>query len=236
MIKKIILRALQGIGVVMITVCSNANAALLNVQDHGTYFTDTHNGLDWLDLTQTVGRSYNDVSSQLGAGGEFAGWRYATTEEFFSMWNSLTGESMPVAGAGHGVFFERGAIIDEVISLFGDTFGHHYLVDAGGTYCGINVGVCPDGDLRYSLGYLAEDYNTYHTWAGIIYDDDTFDSNGDHVSTTWEHMNIATNRAGSYLVRDASTSTSSPGTPVSAPATLLLLGLGMAGIAVARRK
>ena len=39
---------------------------------------DTATSLEWLDLTTSTNRSYNDISSQFGAGGDFEGWRYAT--------------------------------------------------------------------------------------------------------------------------------------------------------------
>ncbi len=35
----------------------------------------------WLDVTETIGRSYNDIKGKLGTGGEFAGWRVATEPE-----------------------------------------------------------------------------------------------------------------------------------------------------------
>ena len=54
-----------------------SSAAIVDAPDH-TYLTDTATGLDWLDVTTTAGMSFNQVSSQLGSGGQFAGWRYAT--------------------------------------------------------------------------------------------------------------------------------------------------------------
>ena len=59
-----------------------APAAIIN---NGTYTTDTATGLDWLDLTASIGLSYNNVSSQFGAGGAFAGWRYATGAELTTL-------------------------------------------------------------------------------------------------------------------------------------------------------
>jgi uncharacterized repeat protein (TIGR01451 family) len=50
---------------------------------------DATSGLDWLDLTQTANRSYNDVSSQLGAGGQFAGFRYATQAEVTALFSQF---------------------------------------------------------------------------------------------------------------------------------------------------
>jgi len=37
------------------------------------------NGLEWLDLTETQGMNYFDVTAQMGGGGTLDGWRYATT-------------------------------------------------------------------------------------------------------------------------------------------------------------
>jgi hypothetical protein len=38
-----------------------------------TFDTDTK--LEWLDVTQTLNLSFNDVQSELGVGGQFDGWR-----------------------------------------------------------------------------------------------------------------------------------------------------------------
>lgn len=42
--------------------CNVANAAFI---DSGTYLTDTTSGLDWLDVTASVNRTYNDVPTGL---------------------------------------------------------------------------------------------------------------------------------------------------------------------------
>jgi hypothetical protein len=39
---------------------------------------DSNSGLDWLDLTETNGLSQNYILTQMGSGGLFDGWRYAT--------------------------------------------------------------------------------------------------------------------------------------------------------------
>ncbi len=44
----------------------------------GSITIDTDTGLEWLDWTESTNRSYNDVSGQFGAGGDFEGWRHAT--------------------------------------------------------------------------------------------------------------------------------------------------------------
>lgn len=42
---------------------------------------DDTTGLEWLDLTQTDALSFNDVSAQLGPGGNFESFRFATLSE-----------------------------------------------------------------------------------------------------------------------------------------------------------
>ena len=42
---------------------------------------DPSTGLEWLKLTFSVNRTYNDVSTQFGTGGDFEGFRHATIEE-----------------------------------------------------------------------------------------------------------------------------------------------------------
>ena len=80
LINKIILTSILSIPAL------NVHSAII---DYNTYFTDTNTGLNWLDVTATVNRSYNDISSQFVAGGEFDGWRYATKNEFNSLLSDL---------------------------------------------------------------------------------------------------------------------------------------------------
>jgi FIMAH domain-containing protein len=65
---------------------SFANVSSMDDPEFGvdslTFDSDTN--LAWLDLTHTVGRSYDDVASKLGAGQEFEGFRYATENEVLS--------------------------------------------------------------------------------------------------------------------------------------------------------
>lgn len=64
------------------------NASII---DNGTYVTDTATGWDWLDLTQTAGMSYDDVTLQLGPGGLYEGWSYATRAELETLWGAFGG-------------------------------------------------------------------------------------------------------------------------------------------------
>ena len=77
---------------------------------------DTATGLEWLDLTQTVNLSFNQVSAELGKGGDFEGFRYATLDEIRNLWLSatitdLSGSFSPVNVAG----------VSLLVSLMGET-------------------------------------------------------------------------------------------------------------------
>ena len=61
--------------------------------DNGSYTTDTESGLDWLDVPITANKSYNTIFDQLGPGGEFDGFRYATAQEFNTLISHYTAVS-----------------------------------------------------------------------------------------------------------------------------------------------
>jgi hypothetical protein len=60
--------------------------------NNNSFTTDTQTGLDWLDVTETVNQSYNEVRAQLEKDGKYYGFRYATAEEFNTFIGHYTGE------------------------------------------------------------------------------------------------------------------------------------------------
>lgn len=66
-----------------------ARGSLLSTDDPvfgtGALTRDTESGLDWLDITLTSDRSFDQISGQLGAGGEFDGFRHATGAEVHTL-------------------------------------------------------------------------------------------------------------------------------------------------------
>lgn len=52
---------------------------------------DTDTGLEWLTLDNTKGKSISEVVSQLGAGGQYAGWRLPTESEVFELTKKMYG-------------------------------------------------------------------------------------------------------------------------------------------------
>lgn len=67
------------IGFLLLLCSHSANAGLV---DMGSYVYDTDSNIEWLRVTETTGMSYNDVYAELGAGGAYEGWRYATINDF----------------------------------------------------------------------------------------------------------------------------------------------------------
>ena len=85
--------------------------------DNGTYTTDTTSGLDWLDLTETTGLSYSYVSSQLGVGGQFEGWSYASYTDVRVLLNNEGG-----SGTYNGSWStENNGIVIPILDLWGHT-------------------------------------------------------------------------------------------------------------------
>jgi len=82
------LRLLCAVGASLALVTFNASAVLV---DNGTFTTDTRTGLDWLDIIQTENMSYNQVTAQLGTGGLFEGWVYATNAQVSEFFTSAGG-------------------------------------------------------------------------------------------------------------------------------------------------
>ena len=79
-----------------VTMAGSANAGYISLdwQEEGDElaFLDEDAGIEWLMLTETAGMSLNDVQAELGAGGLYEGWRFATATEVESIVADLTGD------------------------------------------------------------------------------------------------------------------------------------------------
>lgn len=68
-----------------LTLSFNTSALVISTDDTrfgpDTITRDAATGLDWLDVTITRGLSYDQVFAEVGVGGAYEGFRYATTEE-----------------------------------------------------------------------------------------------------------------------------------------------------------
>lgn len=71
--------------------------------DYGNYLTDTNTGLDWMDITPTIGMYFNEVGVETRRGGRFEGWRTVTANPYdrSGVWQLTRNWG---AGLGGGVF------------------------------------------------------------------------------------------------------------------------------------
>ena len=84
-------------GCLMVASGAPASAAPI---DHGSFIRDADGtGLDWRDLTGTFNLSFNEVTAELGVGGDFEGYRFATVSEVSDFW---TNAGIMTIGSGSG--------------------------------------------------------------------------------------------------------------------------------------
>lgn len=84
----------------------------MSSQDGFNLTRDTDTGLEWLDVTISLDRTFEDVSSHLGAGGDYEGFRYATRLELEALFEHA-GLILDDAGP------EVSPAIHDFLSLFG---------------------------------------------------------------------------------------------------------------------
>ena len=100
----------------------NVNAAFI---DNDIYTTDTYSGLDWLDLTETIGMSHNDVALELGPGGIFDGWAFATANQVESLFDNAGGNGSYYSTTSDCCSYYTQPsiyIVDDLLSLWGITY------------------------------------------------------------------------------------------------------------------
>jgi hypothetical protein len=94
---------------------STVNAAPIGAFDSST-------NLEWLSVRATEGLTFNEVSSQLGAGGSFAGYRYATVSEL----QTFTGDfGIPLGMSNSPTAFNAAR------TLLSDDWGYNTVLEAG---------------------------------------------------------------------------------------------------------
>lgn len=194
----------QTLALVGLTLSLSSNAAII---DLGSITRDTSTGLDWLDLSETLNLSYDDVVAEMANGGNYEGWRYATKEEVMLLW-----ENFGVQSDYFHTNNQEYMNFLNTVSLLGNTLGDtSEIYDYGvlGLTGTVNSNY-EDAVFSFSVGHLTtNDYATKHY------------SN----ATNWFYMNEPILGAGSYLVRS-----------VPIPTAVWLFGSALVGLVSFKRK
>lgn len=212
-------------------------SAFASLIDNNSYTSDAVSGLDWLDVTETVGLSAREVYAQMEVGGDYEGWHYATGDELntliFNYTGSMTNLNSQTDQPDHqidGLISLLGATetltSDSGLSVFNFLSGMLYDFEFAPPICTVS----PSGDL--------ECISHANVWVGVMAH--FYIDPGDALlfpelpstlidfSETHRLLlepDTSKSDTGSFLVRNTSSSSgSSPRVPE--PSVIWLLGIG----------
>ena len=188
------------------------NAVLV---DNGTFTTDTSTNLDWLDLTETTGYSYNQMLANFSdVNSKFYGFTYASQADLATLW----------VDAGYTGNFNNytsdindRAVIAELFNLFGQT---------GVSCCDRSDGMFDDddADTNISFLYLIPELSPWESRVSISFNSLSPDD------VNWS--STVGNDMGSWVYRDSNFISQVP-----IPAAVWLFGSGLLGlVGLAKRK
>jgi hypothetical protein len=129
-------------------------ASAVGLQDLGAVTRDPATGLDWLDLTQSLGLSYDDVENGVGNDLAAQGWRHATASEVCALFATYALAPEPCGVDNRTASQPSTGAVESLIDLLGDT-GSVIGVSSTPPYDPVvtgSVGLLDDGDGTQAVG------------------------------------------------------------------------------------
>jgi len=233
--KRFILALLAAIAVLVAVADAERAQAVLLTSDwqtvgDGLLTEDTDTGLKWLDLTETAGQSFDSVFAQLGAGGTYDGFRYATAAEVETFWTNAGIPTISILGDFQAANFtpisqlmaQMGGPLDSTVLAFSDGLTASTKVETDFFGNPINYRVtgrlqlCDDQDT-FTISCLGTGLAVAALW------DNNFPDAFGQAST------------GSYLVMETGTGEEPVAIPAPPAAALFGGGLGLLSLVGGRR-
>ena len=242
----------KGVAAFAITIAmvSGANAANYipldwKAEGDGLAFLDYDTGTEWLKLDQTKGMSINQVSAELGEGGLFDGWRFATALEVQDIVTDLTGYDTSQSRYYYNNR-ESSPAVQEIVDDFSAQFGWTYKRISGSSWnvehdyysygMYVNEGNVNMAGVRWFKDPMTTQRTRYYSYSYIDYTHESYTldataasrgvylvADGGATLTTQEDMSLVENNANARLAN------------VSAPGAVMA-GLGLLSLAGLKRR
>ena len=199
--------------------CNSTQAGILvgdwkNAGD-GLLTIDTAKGLEFLDVTESRNRTFNEVTAEFGIGGDYEGFRYATEQEAIDLILSIGWTGSPALRIG--IRSRQADVANDEASRILDLLGRNQ----GNSVSGLSRFMTKTDSSRARNFWIVDSRATQFDYVGARLT----------VRKTTSHFS-----RGSLLVRSSSSSSSSSGGIVPEPSSLTMFGVAGLGLLVARRR